>query len=105
MEIINVILALLMGILYAWTGADKYDFGFFATTFTFLFSTVLGFIGANIGDMLRKAAMPDAIFTSGGMSSILKQQLFWFIGPQAIGALIGGACGTYIIQKVVNFFS
>lgn len=56
-----------------------------------------GFIGLLIGDFLRRAVMPDAIFTTGGFFGLLKARLFWGIGPQAIGLFIGVAIGASIV--------
>lgn len=50
--------------------------GFFVGTFAFL------------GKLVRDFVMPDAIVTNSAMDSF-KQKLFWSVGPQVIGAVIG----------------
>jgi len=45
------------------------------------------FIGANIGNFLRKLVMPSMIITNGGFWSLLQAKIFWKIGPQFIGAV------------------
>lgn len=55
----------------------------------FLISTGL-FVGsfAYLGKLVRDFVLPDAIVTTGAVDSF-KQKVFWAIGPQVIGALIG----------------
>ncbi|WP_075202098.1 MULTISPECIES: hypothetical protein [Serratia] len=46
-------------------------------------------IGIFLGTLFRQFLMPDAIYTSGGVSGLLKAKIFWTIGPQSIGWLLG----------------
>ena len=55
----------------------------------FILCFLLGWGGAIIGDFLRKALMPDMIYTRGGFVGLLKAKLFWLVGPQLIGLVIG----------------
>jgi hypothetical protein len=71
--------------------------GFFAKTFAVVVGTGLGTLGALLGDAIRRFALPDAFYTTGGMGSILKTKLFWMIGPQAIGVLVGVALGASLV--------
>lgn len=43
---------------------------------------------AYVGKLFRDFVMPDAMITSGALESF-KQKVFWMIGPQVIGGLIG----------------
>lgn len=45
--------------------------------------------GMIIGAFLRLWLMPDRIYTTGGVTGLLKARLFWFVGPQCIGWLAG----------------
>jgi len=59
-----------------------------------------GFIGALIGDFIRRLTIPDAIFTTQGMWGILKAKLFWFCVPQLVGLFIGiGVVAGQILPK------
>jgi hypothetical protein len=69
--------------------------GFFAKTVCVVVGGVLGFAGYLIGDGLRRFTMPDAFFTEGGLGSILVIKLFWMLGPQLIGLVIGAWTGIY----------
>lgn len=63
----------------------------------FALSVPMGLAGALIGDAIRKFAAPDMIFTSGGMGSLFWQKVFWAIGPQSIGCVIGSVLGSAIV--------
>lgn len=73
--------------------------GFFAKFMAFLVGSLLGWIGALIGDAIRKFASPDAFYTSGGMASIVWTKLFWICGPQIIGLLAGVFIGITIVLR------
>lgn len=97
MQILYVILCLLFAIFCAFIKYKGYSVGFFARVMMFIFCFIGSYIGALIGDFLRRLALPDSFFTSGGIIDILKTKLFWAIGPQFIGIFIGGIVGTSII--------
>lgn len=59
--------------------------------------TGLGLAGALGGDAIRRFALPDGFFTTGGMTSMLKMRIFWSIGPQAIGVLVGSILGVSLV--------
>lgn len=56
--------------------------------------TPCGIAGAIIGDYLRKITCPEVFFTSGGLSEILRQKIFWAVGPQFIGTCVGTVIGV-----------
>ena len=70
---------------------------FFAKFMAFVVGSVLGWIGALMGDGIRKFASPDAIYTSGGIASIFWAKVFWICGPQVIGLLAGVFIGLAIV--------
>ncbi|MGC6031159.1 hypothetical protein [Enterobacter kobei] len=45
--------------------------------------------GMTVGAALRLWLMPDAVYTSEGITGLLKARLFWLAGPQCIGWLAG----------------
>ncbi|MFN3714432.1 MAG: hypothetical protein ACK4SX_12310 [Alcanivoracaceae bacterium] len=71
--------------------------GFWAKSFALIVATVTGTVGALIGDGIRRFAMPSGFFTTGGMGSIIWMKLFWMIGPQTIGVVIGTFLGLAIV--------
>lgn len=73
--------------------------GFFAKFMAFLVGSVLGLIGALIGDAIRKFASPDAVFTNGGILSLVWVKVFWLLGPQVIGLFAGVLIGIAIVLK------
>ncbi|HEQ1858319.1 TPA: hypothetical protein VEO38_001853 [Providencia alcalifaciens] len=46
-------------------------------------------IGLFIGALIKQWLRPDAIYTQEGALGIAKAKLFWAIGPQSIGWLLG----------------
>lgn len=73
--------------------------GFFAKLFAVIVGTGLGLGGALIGDAIRKFAHPDAVFTSGGIFQLLWIKVFWRIGPQVIGLLLGVMLGCSMVLR------
>ncbi len=73
--------------------------GLFTKFMAFVVGSILGWIGALIGDAIRKFASPDAIYTSGGVASIVWTKLFWICGPQVIGLLAGVFIGCAIVLR------
>ncbi|MDR0867468.1 MAG: hypothetical protein LBP75_03205 [Planctomycetota bacterium] len=52
-----------------------------------------GVLGYVIGGKVREAIIPDAVFTQG-VENLIKAKIFWAIGPQLIGAVIGLGLGS-----------
>jgi hypothetical protein len=105
MNILYIILSIGMGIFSIYAINTKFTYlglGFISKSLLFILTTTLGYIGSLVGDFLRKIAMPDAIFTRGGFSGMLKAKLFWFIGPQLIGIFVGGILAMYAIIKIAS---
>ena len=58
----------------------------FGQALGYLFWMTLGpGTGMTIGAALRQWLMPDAVYTSEGMTGLLKARLFWLAGPQSLG--------------------
>ena len=62
-------------------------------SFVWIAATLFGVIGVQIGDALRRALKPDFIITTGGFQGLLVAKLFWWMGPQCAGLLIGSVIG------------
>lgn len=67
----------------------------YAMVFMLASSIIFGLIGSSIGRALRNFSLPDAVYTNGGMSTLIKTKLFWMIGPQLIGLQIGSIIGLF----------
>jgi hypothetical protein len=59
--------------------------------------SVFGWVGALIGDAIRKFAHPDAVLTQGGMFHLIGIKLFWLCGPQLVGLGLGVALGCSLV--------
>jgi uncharacterized membrane protein YvlD (DUF360 family) len=71
--------------------------GFFTKFFAVIVGSVLGLIGALVGDSLRRFTRPTAFFTTGGFFSLMFIKLFWLAGPQLIGLFIGAMFGVSLV--------
>lgn len=61
--------------------------------FVWIAGALLGVVGVRIGNALRRAAKPDIVITSGGLQGMLMARIFWTVGPQTVGLLIGTVVG------------
>lgn len=73
--------------------------GFFLKLVAIVVGAVLGLVGAVLGDAIRKFAQPDAVFTSGCMLQLIWVKVFWKVGPQVIGLVLGVALGVSVVLK------
>ncbi|MCP1645633.1 hypothetical protein J2T41_005279 [Pseudomonas citronellolis] len=72
---------------------------FFTKLFAVIVGSVLGWIGALLGDAIRKFAHPDAVYTNGGILSLVWIKVFWLLGPQVIGLIAGIAIGCGVVLR------
>ena len=75
-----------------------HNFGFFEWIGYLIFMTLFTTIGWFLGDIFRRFVMPDAYFTSG-IGDAFKKKIFWMVGPQIIGWLIGVMATDHIMNK------
>lgn len=73
--------------------------GYFAKLLAILVGALFGWIGAMIGDAVGRLFLPDAVFTSGGLLQLVRLKLFWKIGPQSIGVVLGVALGCVLVLR------
>ncbi|KTT29580.1 hypothetical protein NS201_15690 [Pseudomonas oryzihabitans] len=73
--------------------------GFFAKCVAVAVGAVLGWLGALIGDAIRRFAQPDAVFTNGGILQLIWIKVFWALGPQVIGLFIGVSLGASLVLR------
>lgn len=73
--------------------------GFFAKFMAVLVGSALGLGGALLGNAIRKFAHPDAVFTQGGILSLIWIKVFWAIGPQMIGLVCGVLLGCSLVLR------
>lgn len=72
---------------------------FFMKVLAFIAGTVMGLVGALIGDAIRRFAQPDAVYTTGGALHLIWLKLFWLWGPQVIGLVIGSLLGIGLVLQ------
>ena len=104
MKIAHIIIAVIMACLIVGSLKESYNYGLFTKIIAFIAGVISGYWGTLLGDFVRKLFIPDMIFTTGGFSAIVKQKLFWFIGPQAVAAFFAAAIGAGLIIKLADQF-
>ena len=96
--VIWVVLSLLISFMAAASGlSPRVSHAGSKFLFVWLAATLLGVIGVRIGDALRRALKPDFIVTTGGFQGLLVAKIFWSIGPQCAGLLIGTLIGCSVL--------
>jgi len=73
--------------------------GFLRGLGALLLFSVLAPVAATIGNFLRKALKPTAVFTSEGFWGLLKVKVFWAIGPQCVGIAIAFALASLVVPS------
>lgn len=73
--------------------------GFFMKFLAVIVGSVVGLIGALLGDAIRKFAHPDAVFTNGGLFQLVWIKVFWLLGPQLIGLVLGAFLGISLVLR------
>ncbi|MDZ4194262.1 MAG: hypothetical protein U1D65_19935 [Pseudomonas sp.] len=73
--------------------------GFIMKFLAVVVGSVLGLIGALLGDAIRKFAHPDAVFTNGGLFQLVWIKVFWLLGPQLIGLVLGAFLGISLVLR------
>jgi hypothetical protein len=68
--------------------SSRSHLGFFGNIATLVFGTVFTTIGVAVGDAIRRFVKPDVLFASSAID-IFRAKVFWMIGPQVIGWIIG----------------
>lgn len=103
--IICVLLAFMISLLMGFVLEPK-DAGFLAraalVTLSVVCGTPIGALGGAIGNILLKFTRPDMILTRGGIGTILKTKLFWTVGPQLIGTVIGTVVGVSLTAGILS---
>lgn len=74
-----------------------------ASTFAKIGAVIVGSItgctGALLGDVIRRFARPDAVYTRGGFLHLVWVKVFWLIGPQLVGLIGGIAIGCTLVLR------
>jgi len=74
--------------------------GGFQKSIAVICGIVIGTLGALLGDALRRFARPNSVFTRGGFFQLIWIKVFWSIGPQCIGLVIGVSLGESLILMI-----
>jgi hypothetical protein len=58
---------------------------------------LLGYVGVQLGDAVRRIARPDIIVATGGVSNALWARICQCIGPRIVSLYLGAVAGTSIL--------
>lgn len=83
--------------------SSRIHIGFMGYLSALIFGTLFTSCGVVIGDVFRRFVMPDLVFVSGSFDMLCKK-VFWLIGPQAIGWLIGYMGYQGFMRNVLGFY-
>ncbi|QGN36318.1 hypothetical protein [Klebsiella oxytoca] len=86
--ILAFVLSLIIVLFNLFTPTGKI-YGFWHGVKILFWLTVGPGVGMLIGAFIRQWLIPDAIYTREGTIGIFKAKIFWAIGPQSIGWLLG----------------
>lgn len=60
---------------------------------------IFGYIGFIVGDFLRHWVMPSH-FIANDFYTLVQMKIFWKIGPQLVGMIIGGAIPLFVTLEM-----
>lgn len=100
MKIFNFIIAIITGIIFY-----LFDEGISIQTRIMycVVSAQGGYIGANIGDYIRRLSSPNIIFYKNAKDYV-SNRLYWLFGVNIIGGVIGSIVGFIAWTIFVGFF-
>jgi hypothetical protein len=81
--------------------SPKVNIGFFGNVALLLSGTFFTTIGVALGDLFRRIARPDIFLSSGAVESF-KTRIFWAVGPQFIGWIIGYMCTNGFMGNILG---
>jgi magnesium-transporting ATPase (P-type) len=81
--------------------SSKSHLGFFGYIALLLSGTFFTSLCVVIADVFRHFTKPDMFLSSGAMETF-KTKIFWMIGPQVIGWIIGIICTNGFMGKVLG---
>lgn len=83
------------------TSSFHYFPGVIGKIFMFILGVPGGTLGMVLGRKIRDAIQPDAIYYQK-TSELVWSRIFWSIGPQSIGLIIGLAIGMLIVAWIAS---
>lgn len=83
--------------------SSRVHIGFFGYLAMPIVGTFCTTVGVAIGDAFRRFVKPDVLLASGAYD-MFRKKLFWLVGPQAIGWLIGYLTYESVMRKMLGFY-
>ena len=76
--------------------------GFWGGVSTLIFGTLFTGLGVLLGDGFRRFARPDVVIGTDGID-LFRQKVFWRIGPQLIGWIVGYIAFSGFMRNILGF--
>lgn len=89
MKVFNVVVAIITGIIFYLLDESP------APIIRFIWGIAAaqgGYIGANIGDLIRRKASPDVIFYRNA-GDYMSNRIYWLFGVNIVGGIAGAVAG------------
>lgn len=96
-------IASLIVTIYAFCNGVWPHIGFWGHLWTFIIGSLFLSLGMMAGELFRRFAQPNQLRANGTMK-MLEKRLFWKVGPQFIGAIVGGSAVDSFMQNVLGYY-
>jgi hypothetical protein len=85
-----------------WTGASPH-LGFWGHFWFFVIGSLFSSLGMMAGELFRRFTQPDLLLADGAQE-MFKKKLFWKVGPQLIGGIVGYIAAGGFMQNVLGYY-
>ena len=77
--------------------------GFWGHIWQFVFGSLFTSLGLMGGELFRRFTQPNMLFADGAQE-MFKKKLFWKVGPQLIGGVVGYIAAGGFLQNVLGYY-
>lgn len=96
-------LFILVSTMYSLFTGGSPHLGFWGHFWFFVFGSLFLSLGLMGGELFRRFVKPD-ILIANGAQDMFKQRLFWKVGPQLIGGVIGIIACSGFMKNVLGYY-
>ncbi|MGR6424488.1 hypothetical protein ACUZ8Y_15795 [Aeromonas veronii] len=100
--VIATLFFLVITIYSLWTGSSP-QLGFWGHIWHFAFGSLFTSLGLMGGELFRRFTQPNMLFADGAQE-MFKKKLFWKVGPQLIGGVVGYIAAGGFLQNVLGYY-
>ena len=100
--VIATLFFLVVTIYSLWTGSSP-QLGIWGHIWHFVFGSLFTSLGLMGGELFRRFTQPDLLMADGAQE-MFKKKLFWKVGPQLIGGVVGYIAAGGFLQNVLGYY-